>query len=295
MAERPTVSVVVPFTGTNEQLEDLADRLLQLPRSQGDELIIVDNRPEAEAGATKLPQGQLADNAISYRHASAIRSPGHARNAGARLAEGEWLLFIDADTEPAADLLDAYFQPAPKASTAVLAGSITDVAVNRTLAARYVCARHRTDQAITLQRAGQPYAQTANCAVKREAFKQVGGFTEEIRTGEDADLCFRLARAGWELEERRGAVVRHRSRETLRALLTQVARHGAGAAWLNDRYAGEFPPPRPRVVVRRGAHYLRRTASAIRRGEREEALFALIELASLYAFDLGRGLSNRAR
>ena len=39
----------------------------------------------------------------------------------------------------------------------------------------------------------RPYAQTAHCAVRRSAFEAVGGFREDIRSGGDADLCFRLA------------------------------------------------------------------------------------------------------
>src|SRR3712207_7575346 len=46
------------------------------------------------------------------------------------------------------------------------------------------------------------YAQTANAAVRRTAFDAVGGFEERIRSAGDADLCWRVVAAGWELEAR---------------------------------------------------------------------------------------------
>ena len=41
--------------------------------------------------------------------------------------------------------------------------------------------------------------------VRRAAFEAVGGFREEIRAAEDADLTYRLKAAGWEVERREGA------------------------------------------------------------------------------------------
>ena len=148
---------------------------------------------------------------------------------------------------------------------------------------------------MTLGRAGSPYAQTANCAVRRAAFTKVGGFAEDARAGEDADLCFRIAQAGWKLEGRPDARVQHRSRESLTALLRQLARHGSGAAWLNRRYPGTFAPPRPGQLAARLARHLGRAALAVCRRDRRGTESALLEFAEACAFEAGRLLPNRAR
>jgi GT2 family glycosyltransferase len=131
--------------------------------------------------------------------------------------------------------------------------------------------------------------------VLRSAFIEVGGFAEALRAGEDADLCFRLERAGWRLESRPRASVAHRSRETVAALLGQLARHGSGAAWLNHAYPGSFPPPAPLSLARRLAHSAIGALRAVARGQREAAGFALLDIAGACAFELGRLLPNRAR
>jgi glycosyltransferase involved in cell wall biosynthesis len=268
LSERPAVTVVVPFAGSALQLGELQGALDRLRLGKDDELIVADNRPDP------------------------VHTPGYARNKGAEAARGEWLVFIDADTIPDSDLVDRYFDPAPGPRTGVLAGAIRDVAFRPTVVARESARRRRMSQHATLDRPGTPYAQTANCAIRRAAFERAGGFDPGARAGEDADLCFRLLRAGWTLEERPGAAVDHRSRESLAAWLAQMLRHGSGAAWIDRRWPGELPSPRPRRVARRLAREARSGVEAAVRGEREEAVGAVLEIAGAVAFELGRLLPN---
>ncbi|MGI8413543.1 MAG: glycosyltransferase family 2 protein [Solirubrobacteraceae bacterium] len=291
MKGRPTVSVIVPFAGTSQDLERLVAALQSLALTAGDELIIADNRlhPSA-AGTTQIERG-----AIRVCRAGGVRAAGFARNRGAELATGTWLVFIDADTQPTTTLVDDYFLPWPAAATAVLAGGIVDVAKGSSRAARHTEQRRQMAQRVTLDRKGAPYAQTANCAVRRCAFARLGGFNERIRFGEDADLCFRLWRDGWQLEERPAARVRHDSRDTLCALLRQLAHHGTGAAWLNRHYPGQFPSPSPRELAGRVARRGWGAARPLIRGELDAAEMELLDLLTESAFDLGRLLSNKAR
>lgn len=313
---RPAVSVIVPFAGRSDELEQLVERLRQIALGVGDELIVadngsrpaprrarIDNRREPRTSDTPGTPGTPATRTMPVSAAPGLRvlaarglrSAGFARNRGAEIAAGEWLVFIDADTQPNGSLLDDYFDPSPGAGTGVLAGGILDVAQSSTRAARHSAARGQMSQVTTLRRAGAPYAQTANCAIRRSAFIAVGGFNQKIRSGEDADLCFRLAAAGWQIEERERARVAHPTRASVRALLTQLARHGSGAAWLDRRYPGEFPSPRARQLAARPAHAVARVGAALTRGDRDQAAFALLDLLGTSAFDLGRLLSNRAR
>jgi len=259
---------VVPFAGSDEQLHALRATLDRLRLRPGDELVVSDNRRDP------------------------IRTPAYARNRAAADASGEWLVFLDSDTIPDPGLLDAYFDPAPRSQTAVLAGGIEDLAVRPTIVARTNVARARMSERITLERAGTPYAQTANCAVRRTAFEGVDGFEAGARAGEDADLCFRLQRAGWGLEARPQAAVQHRSRGSLRAWLVQMAVHGSGAAWLDRRWPGEFSATGPLGLGRQMARGTIDALSSLARGERRAATAAILDLLGAAAFELGRLLPN---
>ena len=283
---RPAVSVIVPFAGADAELDALVRRLEAVRAGPEDELVVADNRPRPAPGRR---------GSVEVVAAAGLRSPAFARNAGARHARGAWLVFVDADTAPRPDLLDAYFAPPPDDEVGILGGGIRDVVDRPTRVARYVVDREKLDPRHALGHPHRPFFQTANCAVRRSAFEQVGGFAEAARAAEDADLCWRLADAGWRLEERPEAAVEHRARETLGALLRQLAVHGAGVAWLNRRYPGSDPAPSLRQLAGRLSWYPRTAWSRARRGEREEALFVLIDLLALSAYDAGRLRSNDAR
>jgi mycofactocin glycosyltransferase len=296
MTNRPSVSVIVPFLGSDTDLAGVVERLLTLSIQAGDELIVADNRPgAAEPAATSAEGGSLAG--VIIQPAGAVTSPGFARNRAAVCAAGEWLVFIDADTEPDPNLIGAYFDPLPSDQTAILGGGIIDTPPPgvASVAAAHAVARAQMADRVTLSRPRFPYAQTANCAIRRAVLLEAGGFAEDVRAGEDADLCLRLVAAGWELQRRPAAVVRHRARATFKGSMRQLARHGSGAAWCNHRHPGSFPAPTPASFARRLIRSGLTAASQLIRGERDQATFAALEIAEAVAFELGRLTPNGVR
>lgn len=263
---RPAVTVIVPFAGPQAALDRCLAALDRIDLRGDDEVIVADNR------ADPRPAGRVVD-------ASGRASSYYARQVAAGRAANAWLVFLDADVVPEPDLVDAYFEPEPGERTAVLAGAIEDWVEEDTRVARYIATREKLDQSTTLQHRRGPYAQTANLAVRRSAFEEVGGFDQPVRSGGDADLCWRLAAAGWQLEERPNACVRHRNRATLAALLAQLHRHGSGMEWLERRYPGSFPRPTPREIAGR-------TKMLARGGD------GRLDFLALWARDLGRLRAN---
>jgi cellulose synthase/poly-beta-1,6-N-acetylglucosamine synthase-like glycosyltransferase len=273
---RPAVDVVVPVAGSAAAVEEVLERSGRLALRDGDTLTVVDNRSVGVRGTLV---------------AAAVRGSYFARNAGASRGAAPWLLFLDADVEAPADLLDRLFAPEPGERTAVLAGGVRDAEALRG-AARYAWLRSAMDQRAVLARG---FAQTANCAVRRAAFEAVGGFRADVRSGGDADLCWRLAAAGWGLEERRDAAVVHRNRESVVAMLRQLARHGAGAAWLEREHPGSMPGRSWPGVAWWSARRAGAGLAALARGDRDGALRGLLDGPALIAFEFGRLLPNRAR
>lgn len=286
--------MVVPFSGPPFALEKLQECLQRLHRRPGDTVLIVDNTPRHD-GSQGARMAQEADEAVPVLRDAERRTPGYARNRGAAIGKAEWLVFFDADTDPSLDLLDRYFEPEPGDAIGLLGGGIRDEPVARDgrPAARYQYMRSAMsqDQTFRLGRWGFPV--TANVAVRRAAFEGVGGFREDIRAAEDADLTYRLRADGWRVERRDGAIVTHRSRQTLRAFVVQQALHAAGGAWLDRQYPGSTPPR-----SRRGINWGRvRDASAgliaaARSGERDRLLWAVFEPLEMLTWKLGRSLPN---
>jgi len=282
---RPAVDVVVPFAGSDDALEDLLQRVRAIRLEPGDTLTVVDNR----AGAQPREPDVIA--------AAAEPSSYYARNRGAERGSAPWILFIDADVEPPADLVERYFAVEPGDDVGVLAGGIVDAALpaEPTVAERYAVSAEQMSQQNTLRAGAWAYAQTANAMIRRTAFEQVGGFEEGIRSGGDADMCFRLRVAGWSIDGRLDARVVHRNRATVMEFFRQKARHGAGAAWLDQRYPGSFPARPRRPWLRRLLREIKMSVPMLLRAERQEPARLLFATAAVWAFELGRMLPNRVK
>jgi len=289
---RGSVDVIVPFRGSVAAYEQLVLRLGALELDAHDSVTIVDNR--RRPAVTAAPTSGFFRVVRAYERQSSY----YARNRGAQGARGTWLLFLDADVHPVPDLIDRYLSIQPANRAGFLVGSVLDVrALGRkreSFASRYSRLRRLIDQANTLQM-GRPYAKTANCVVRRVAFEEVGGFAGGVRSGGDADLCFRLQSAGWSFELRSDAVVEHRSRRRIGALLAQRCRHGSGADWLEQRYPGFVGARRGLVgLVRNIVGGGIRSAFAYCRGDVDGAIVRLVDPLSNAAFEVGRRIPNLA-
>lgn len=286
---RPTVDVVVPFAGASDELELTLVRLRALRLAPGDTLVVVDN--------DNRPRSLQPSGTRVVRRAEQA-SPGYARNRGAELGQAEWIAFLDADVAPRPDLLDRLFEPPPGERTALLGGAILDepVPADAPAAARYAWLRRLMSQENTWQWGEWAFAQTANAACRRSAFEAIGGFREDLRAAEDADLSYRLRAADWEIERRDGAVVVHLSRRTVPAFVRNIALHGAGSGWLAREYPGAIPARRLPGLLWWGARYaIRELVRGLLRRDRERAWSALLEPLGVISYELGRHLPNDPR
>jgi mycofactocin glycosyltransferase len=285
---RPPVSVVVPFRGGPDAGDRLRTALDPLELADDDELIVADNSDDGAA------TGRLAGIARVIP-ATGERSSYHARNVGARAAANDWILFVDADCEPRPDLLGRYFSEPIPDDCALVAGGIVGLEEQRSLLARYTRDRRFYDGERGLGADGAlegGAAPTGNLLVRREAFEELGGFEEGIRSAGDFDLCWRAQAAGWRLLRRPAASVAHRHREDLASFLSMVARYGSGAAWINRRYPGAAP----RWGLIPGlTGSARDVAVNLARRRPTEALYRGIDALGLLAYTVGYARGNEKR
>lgn len=85
------------------------------------------------------------------------------------------------------------------------------------------------------------YVPAAALIVRRQAFDDVGGFDSSLTVGEDVDLVWRLADAGWESRYEPSGLVRHATDRTWLHTLARRRDYGASAAVLDRGHDDAVP------------------------------------------------------
>ena len=168
------------------------------------ELLVCDN-------ASNDTTAQLAAAAGASVVYEPQRQISRARNTGAAAASAPWLLFVDADTTPSAELMRAT-RGLMERGNCCAGGALVDGAelpfLTRTL---LLGAWNTFSRALGL-------ACGAYVFCRREAFTDLGGFSTELYAGEEIDLCWRLRRWGNEHGEKLVIITEPRLRTSMRKL-----------------------------------------------------------------------------
>ncbi len=230
-ADTVAVSVVIPHLNQPEHLERCLATLQAQERIAPDrfEVIVVDN------GSRALPQ-EICDRHGVRLLTEARPGPGPARNAGAEVARGPVLAFIDADCTADPGWLFAILQRFEDPRTRVIGGDVR-------------IARERPDAPTMLEAyesvfafrmreyiARQGFTGTGNLAVRREVFEAVGPFAG-IDVAEDRDWGQRALAQGIATTYAPEMRVFHPARKAFPEIFAKWSRHighdrvraGAGA------------------------------------------------------------------
>lgn len=123
-----------------------------------------------------------------------MRNAGAQRNLGARLAKGEVVVFIDADTIISQNLLEQFRETLSKDTRTV--GVFPKLLANEgSIVDRFLFRLLRESLRLSNQ-LGLPLSPGACCAYRKESFYEIGGFAEGILLGEDSELSLRIQKLG---------------------------------------------------------------------------------------------------
>ncbi len=256
----PRFSVVVPVWRQWGELERLLGDLAGQSAPGGFEVLVVDNEPPSAPPLALPPGARLVPCPAPGSYA--------ARNAGAALARGGWLVFTDADCRPRPGWLAALARAAEAHPGALVAGPVE---VESAGARPNPCEAYDMVRGIPQARyVARGYAATANLAVPRAAFDAVGGFDPARFSGGDAAFCRRAGALGHALRLAPDAVVAHPARADWAALRAKARRIKGGqiragplplrAAWLLRTLS---PPLRDAAAYLAAPHPRRRRLLAV--------------------------------
>ncbi len=182
------VSVIIPAYNAEATLGRCLDALSAQSRRPR-EIIVVDDGSTDDTA--KVARG-YGVRVIQQANAG----PAAARNAGARAARGDLLLFTDADCVPAPDWVERMAAPFAEPTVAGAKGVYQTDQVEAV--ARFVQIEYEDKYDRMRGQEQIDFIDTYSAAYRRHLFLQAGGFDVTFPTAsvEDQEFSFRLARAG---------------------------------------------------------------------------------------------------
>ncbi len=208
-----TVSVVVPVHEDTAVLRSCLTHL-SATKPPADEVILVAD------GAVLGMEALAATHGIRLVGLEKRRGPAHARNAGARAAHGDILLFIDADVAvppESVGQVSAAFDAEPGLAAAF--GSYDDSPLETNLLSQYKNLLHHHVHQTAPEDVSSFWAGCG--AARRDVFLAVGGFDERYRRPaiEDIELGHWLSKSGYETRLLKSLQCKHLKRWTALSLL----------------------------------------------------------------------------
>ncbi|MCU1288027.1 MAG: glycosyl transferase family 2 [Acidobacteria bacterium] len=188
------VSVIVPTHNRSDALAHTLTNLSQQQFNESWEVIVINNNCADDTDAVVDSQREKFPVALELVYE---KKPGAAaaRNAGARIAKGEFLVFIDNDilTEP--DFLEKHLRALQANENCWIVGAIANLPEHETsllglFRKSAAPVDTRTEFSETFELTG------ANSSLPRRHFIELGGFDENfhVASGEDRELAMRARR-----------------------------------------------------------------------------------------------------
>ena len=231
------VTVVIPVRDNAYGLQRLVAALHDL------RIIVVD-----DGSSTPIEHDDFAGAHTGIevlRHVQS-KGPAAARNTGLAACKTGFVAFLDSDVVPRRGWLEALLGHFCDPTVALVAPRIVGLAQTDHLVARYEAVRSSLDlgqrEAPVIPYSSVSYVPSAAIICRTSTLRDIGGFDETLRSGEDVDLCWRLVEAGARLRYEPIAQVAHDHRTELRDWIARKAFYGGSAAALSVRHPDKIAP-----------------------------------------------------
>jgi mycofactocin glycosyltransferase len=173
------------------------------------------------------------------------QGPAAARNTGARAASSPYIAFVDTDCVASSDdirAVAAHFSAPHVGLVAPRVAAIEDDSAISLFESFASPLDMGTEPANVMAMSRVSYVPSAVLLVRNETFKELGGFKESHRFGEDVDFVWRSIDHGWQCRYDPYIVCLHRNRASWRELAKQRMSYGEAAATLYLGHPNRLAP-----------------------------------------------------
>jgi glycosyltransferase involved in cell wall biosynthesis len=289
------LSVIIPCYGSSVVLEKCLQMLGSQVTQVKYEIILVDSSPDnqVEMILKNFPN-------VRFVYSQQRLMPGAARNLGVRNAYGERLAFLDSDCIPSPHWMEQAMTDIPPGCP-MMGGPVLDDEDARPI--------EWVDNRLQFAdfQAGRPsgailHMPSCNMVLSLAAFKALGGFREDIITGEDVLFTLRLKELNMgEIWFNPNLVIYHYGRRKWNGFIEHQKSLGYYRGWLDlmvnrtIRKMGIHPVLKWLLVIRRLAYIYLRIFQFDKRSIFRSILYFPLIVCGLIAWTIGFNLGVRQR
>lgn len=197
------VSVIIPTYNAADKLRECLKALEQqkFPREKYEVLVVDDGSNDSTAEIVR-------NYDVQYCHQN-NRGPAAARNKGAEMAKGDFILFTDSDCIPDENWIKEMFSSFQYPDIAGVKGAYKSA--QRALWARFAQVEFTERYQLLLKNKYIDMVDTYSAGYRKNIFLSVGGFDTSfpVPNNEDTDLSYRMSLKGYKMAFNPEAVVWH--------------------------------------------------------------------------------------
>lgn len=232
------ISVIIPVYNRPEEVVELLDSLTMQALKSEIEVIVIDDGSEQNCEFEIEPFMKQLDIKYVYQE---NQGPGPARNNGAKMATGEYLVFLDSDCVLPSDYLKKTIDHLDRQPFDCFGGPdkahkfFTPIqkAISYSMTSIFTTGGIRGGK----KKMDKFYPRSFNLDVKKSVFDAIGGFSD-MRYGEDVDFSMRVVESGHTVGLIDDTFVYHKRRNTFKSFFKQVFSSGTARIELASRHKG---------------------------------------------------------
>jgi cellulose synthase/poly-beta-1,6-N-acetylglucosamine synthase-like glycosyltransferase len=231
MTERNKIhaSIIIAVRGDRRVQRCLAALASQTVVRESYEIIVVEN-------GTRICENICREAGVTYLTLAQASMPA-ARNRGLYTANGNVVLFTDADCVASSTWIEKMLACFERTPDVVGVGGTIERYAPATVVELYgsnlVNGQRRLNYLPIMP---FPYIVMGNAGFRRKSLIEIGGFDEELLSGNDVDICYKLGLKGYKISLCLDAIVSHENRKSIRQHFKRFFRYGTYQSLLFKKY-----------------------------------------------------------
>lgn len=224
-------SFIIPVYNRPEEVDELLESLAKQTFKNFEVLIIEDGSKQPCEEITKRYASQINIHYFFKENSG----PADSRNYGASRSQGEFLIILDSDCILPPDYLEQVNRAISSRNIEAYGGpdaahnsfTPTQKAINYAMTSFFTTGGIRGGK----KKMDKFYPRSFNLGITKDAFEKLGGFSADMRFGEDIDFSIRIYQNNYRCTYLPEAWVYHKRRSNFRQFFKQV--HNSGIARIN--------------------------------------------------------------